>query len=174
MKPKTLRQRARALSRQLNTPAGEILNMIGHAGLDAIEATLAHRGKVTLPLAFDTAGDVVPPLNARTVTELPMKQGMGKAFLIAHAEPETLPIHLPAADVQLLRELCKAAYIEAGPDWMILDMVSTIASDSLGSTRRSMRGAPDILASMWDLPAEVLDAMQTVVDRWNDNAGGAA
>ena len=97
MSAKTLRQRARDLSRQLNTPPGEILNMIAHAGLTAIEQTLAQCGGVTFPLELKTVDDP-PPLDARIVTELQTRPGMGKAFLIAHAEPETLPFHLPAPD----------------------------------------------------------------------------
>ena len=92
MKPKTLRQRARALSRQLNAPPGEILNMVAHAGLDAVEATLADRRGITLPLAFETVENLSPLLSA----------------------PATLPVYLPAADGLLLRELCRTADIEAG------------------------------------------------------------
>ncbi len=80
---------AQALAARLNTPASEILDMVTSAGLDAVEKTLAHRGKLTLPLAFETAGDIVPPLDARTVTEFPAVPGIGKRFRVD--DPSVIP-----------------------------------------------------------------------------------
>lgn len=141
MKPKTLRQRAHSLSRQITIPPGELLHLIAAAGLTAVETTLAHRGKLTLPLRLETAGDIVPPLEARTVTPLPAVPGMGKASLIASAPAETLPVHLPAAVALRLLEMCELAGINGGLD----AFVSSIMEGTLEST------AADVLIELWGI-----------------------
>ena len=181
MKTATLKQAnlsaAQALAARLNTPASEILDMVTSAGLDAVEKTLAHRGKLTLPLAFETAGDIVPPIDARTVTEFPAVPGMGKRLLIALLPPETLPVHLPARDVMLLRELCKAAGIADGLEGLASAWLEEIAANSLQSNVRKAahlaHGALDLISSGWNLGDDhgaAMERMQDVVDRWTVTA----
>lgn len=86
-----IRQQATELARQLNMPSSELLDLVTLAGLAAIRETLAHRGKLTLPLELATAGDIVPPLHARTVTPLSPGRGMGKAATISPVAEQTVP-----------------------------------------------------------------------------------
>lgn len=85
------RQRAITLAGRLHMPAGELIELVAHAGLAALESTLENQGRLTLPLQLATTGDIVPFSANIDVTPLFRTTSEGSPFMVEVAHPDPPP-----------------------------------------------------------------------------------